>query len=156
MPTNARWQKLIEEAFDIQPFQLSGGPRWINDDRYDIVAKPPASSQSIRANPPDPKTSMNAEQRQMLQMLLVDRFRLRYHTETKLGQVYLLVKSGSKLDLQDAKNKDEYPWAGGLGGGGISGDGLAGRNESMDDLARRLAPYLGHPVLNRTGLIATY
>jgi uncharacterized protein (TIGR03435 family) len=144
--------KLIEEAFDIQPFQLSGGPHWINNDRYDIVAKPPASSQSSRANPTEPKTSMNAEQRQMLQTLLVDRFRLRYHTETKEGPVYLLVRSGKELDMQEAKKKDGYPWAGGLGGGGITGDGLAGMNETMDDLCRRLAPYLGRPVLNKTGL----
>jgi uncharacterized protein (TIGR03435 family) len=95
---------------------------------------------------------MNAEQRQMLKTLLVDRFRLRFHTEIKEGPVYLFVKGGKGLDLQDAKNKDEYPWAGGLSGGGITGDGLAGRNESMDDLAKRLAPYLGHAVINRTGL----
>ncbi len=148
--------KLIQDAFDIQPFQLAGGPRWINDDRYDIEAKPPASSQSASLNPREPKTPLSAEQRQMLQTLLVDRFRLKYHTETKQGPVYLLVRGGKELNLQDPKNKDAYPWAGGLGGGGITGDGLAGKNESMDDLCKRLMPYLGHPVLNRTGLSGSF
>ncbi len=36
------------------------------------------------------------------------------------------------------------------------GDGLAGINESMDDLAKRLSPYLGRPVLNRTGISGSF
>ena len=34
-------QYLIEQAFNTQSFQLSGGPSWIHDERYDIEAKPP-------------------------------------------------------------------------------------------------------------------
>lgn len=149
-------QMLIEEAFDVQSFQVSGGPRWINDDRYDIVAKPPASSKSSKANPPYPKAPPNDEQRQMLQTLLSDRFQLKFHRETKEGPVYLLVKGNKELKLQDAKNKDDYPWAGSIAGGGIAGDGLAGINISMPLLATRLSWYLRRPVLDRTGLTGSY
>ena len=149
-------QMLIEEAFDVQSFQVSGGPRWINDDRYDIVAKPPASSKSSKANPPSPKAPPNDEQRQMLQTLLADRFQLKFHRETKEGPVYILGKGSKKLKLQDPKNGDDYPWAGSIGGGGISGDGLAGINISMPLLATRLSWYLRRPVLDRTGLKGSY
>ena len=40
--TNYTLQMLIEEAYGVRDFQISGGPRWIGDDRYSIVAKPPA------------------------------------------------------------------------------------------------------------------
>ena len=36
------------------------------------------------------------------------------------------------------------------------GDCLAGVNESMSDLARRLSRYLGRPVLDRTGLSGSF
>jgi hypothetical protein len=42
---------LIQQAFDVQSFQIAGGPGWIHNDRFDIEAKPPASSLSSKANP---------------------------------------------------------------------------------------------------------
>ena len=149
-------QMLVEEAFDVRPFQVSGGPRWMKDDRFDIVAKPPASSKSSKANPPNPKAPPNDEQRKMLQTLLSDRFQLRFHRELKEGPVYLLVKGNKELKLQDARNKDAYPWAGSLAGGAICGDGIAGTNISMPLLASRLSGYLGRTVLDRTGLNGAY
>jgi len=148
-------EKLIEEAFSLQPFQISGGPGWIHEDRYNIEANPPASSMLSKTTP-SPKAPLYDEQRQMLQTLLVDRFQLKYHHETKDGPVYLLIRGSKDLKLQDAKNKGDFHWAGSLEGAAISGDGLAGQNESMEDLANRLSPYLGHMVLDRTGLKGFY
>lgn len=148
-------EKLIEEAFSLQPFQISGGPGWVREDRYNIEAKPPASSK-LSMSTPSPKAPLEDEQRQMLQTLLVDRFQLKYHREAKDGPVYLLIRGNKDLKLQDAKNKGDFHWAGSLEGAAISGDGLAGENESMEDLAKRLSPYLGHPVLDRTGLKGFY
>uniref|UniRef100_Q029G9 Peptidase M56, BlaR1 n=1 Tax=Solibacter usitatus (strain Ellin6076) TaxID=234267 RepID=Q029G9_SOLUE len=149
-------QYLIEQAFSIQPFQVSGGPGWMQQERYDIDAEPPASSKSSKSMPPYPKAPPNEEQRQMLQSLLVGRFGLKYHRETREGPVYLLVKGNKALKLVDSKDKNRYPWAGGIRGGMITGDGLAGINESMEDLAKRLSPYLGRPVLDRTGLSGSF
>lgn len=92
----------------------------------------------------------------MLQALLVDRFHLKYTMESKEGPVYLLVKTNRELKLTEAKDKNDYPWAGSVGGGGISGDGLAGINVTMSQLAERLSPYMGRPVIDRTGLAAAY
>ncbi len=149
-------EMLIEEALNVQPFQVSGGPRWIDEDRYDIVAKPPASSKSSQANPPYPKAPPNDEQRQMLQTLLVERFQLRFHRETREGPVYLLVKGNKEPRLREAKDKGEFPWAGSLGGGALSGDGIAGKNISMPQLATRLSEYVRRPVLDQTGLTGSF
>jgi uncharacterized protein (TIGR03435 family) len=147
---------LIELAFDVQDFQVSGGPVWIASDRYDIDAKPPASSKSSQSRPPYSKAPMNEEQRQMLQSLLAERFHLNYHRESREGPVYLLVKTNKPLKMAEPQEKNAFPWSGSPAGGMITGDGLAGVNESMADLARRLGPYLGRPVLDRSGLTASY
>ncbi len=147
---------LIEQAFHVQPFQVSGGPDWMQSERYDIDAKPPESSKSSQLMPPHTRVPLNEEQRQMLQSLLMERFQVKYHRETREGPVYLLVRGNKALKLVDAKDKSAYPWAGSLAGAGISGDGLAGLNESMEDLAKRLSPYLGRQVLDRTGLSGSF
>ena len=147
---------LMMEAFDVRSYQVTGGPGWINDDRYDIIAIPPASSRSSKLNPPYPKVPPNAEQRQMLQMLLEDRFQLRFHRVSKEGPVYVLVRGNRDLKLQDAENKDDFPWAGSIGGGAIMGDGIAGKNISMPQLSARLSGYLDRPVVDQTGLKGSY
>ena len=92
----------------------------------------------------------------MLQTLLMDRFQLKFHRVTTVGPVYELVRNGSHLKLRNAKNKDDYPWVGGVRGGMITGDGMAGTNISMPLLAARLSRYLERPVLDGTGLTGAY
>jgi uncharacterized protein (TIGR03435 family) len=147
---------LIEQAFDLQRFQISGAPGWVHVERFNIEAKPPASSKSSQSNPNNPKLPPNAEQRQMLQALLVHRFHLKYSMESKEGPVYLLVKTNRELKLSEAKDKNEYPWAGSVAGGAISGDGLRGTNITMTQLAERLSAYMGRPVIDQTGLTGAY
>jgi uncharacterized protein (TIGR03435 family) len=149
-------QYLTLNAFNIQAFQLSGGPGWTDNERYEIVAEPPASSKSSQSRPPYSKAPPNEEQRQMLQSLLMDRFQLRYSRETKEGPVYLLLKGRGELKMKDSEDKSAYPWSGSLRGGMITGDGLKGINESMPDLALRLSRYLERPVLDQTGLSGSF
>jgi len=149
-------EMLMSEAFHVQSFQISGGPGWIRNDRYDIEAKPPASSKSSMANPPNRLTPLNEEQRQMLQALLADRFQLKVHREIKQGPVYLLVKGKNALKLEAPKDTNRFPWAGSADGGPVMGDGIAGINISMPELATRLSGSLGRPVLDRTGLKGSF
>ena len=147
---------LIEWAFDVQPFQVSGGPAWMRDYqyRYEIEAVPPSTSKSSKANPSTPKAPLNEEQREMLQSLLIDRFQLQFHRETRQGPVYLLTlgKGTPKLTEVDHKERGEFEWVGSVADRGINGDGLAGKNISMPVLAQRLSPYLLKPVIDQTGL----
>jgi uncharacterized protein (TIGR03435 family) len=66
---------------------ISGGPNWINSERYDINAKA------------DGNPSQEMMQGPMLRALLEDRFKLKIHRETREVPVYALIvnKGGLKL-----------------------------------------------------------
>lgn len=151
---NSTLELLIEYAFDVQPFQISGGPAWMRDFqcRYEIEARSPSTSKSSEANPSTSKAPLNEEQREMLQSLLIDRFRLQFHRETRQGPVYLLTLGKGALKLKEVKHDSEFEWVGSVAGAAINGDGLAGKNISMPVMAQRLSRYLQKPVLDQTGL----
>jgi uncharacterized protein (TIGR03435 family) len=154
--TNYTVEMLVEEAFDAQAFQIAGGPQWIKDLRFDIEAKPPASSKSSNSNPSSIKLPPNDVQRQMLRSLLIDRFKLKYQRVSREGPIYLLVKNGKKPALQPPKDPNGFPWVGNPGGGMINGDGLAGENSSMSLLAKRLSRYVTRPVLDQTAIEGSF
>jgi len=72
---------LITIAYRLQPFQLSGAPGWVERTYFDIAAKPAAGSSTSREQMPD-----------MLQALLVERFKLRFHREKRQIDGYALVR----------------------------------------------------------------
>jgi uncharacterized protein (TIGR03435 family) len=151
-------EDLIFYAFNVQEWQVSGGPAWMRekDEAYDVDAKPPADSISAKSAPASIKNPPSDEQRQMLQALLMERFQLKVHRETKAGLVYALVKSGKPLGLQVPKNTNDYPWAGSVGGGAPFAHGIQGRNISMTGLAQRLSGVLERTVVDQTGLTGTF
>ncbi len=77
---------LIQTAWNVKDYQITGGPGWAGSDRYDVQATT------------DSDASFD-QKRLMLQALLEDRFQLMLHRETKESQVYELVaaKGGVKL-----------------------------------------------------------
>jgi len=80
---------LVAFAYRVQPFQISGGPAWIDSDRFDIEGKAK-----------DPKADFD-QLRLMLRSMFEDRFSLKLHHETKQSSVYALVpvKDGPKLEV---------------------------------------------------------
>jgi len=99
----------------------------------------------------------------MLQILLVDRFKLTLHRETKELPVYELVIAKNGPKLQEAKPGDTYP--NGIGGlSGYSGPHmlqirsgqLIRQALSMAYLVRVLSRPLGRTVLDKTGLTGDY
>jgi uncharacterized protein (TIGR03435 family) len=145
---------LIELAFDAQAFQIVGGPAAA--DRYDIEGTAPPDAESRKSNPTSPKAPLLPEQRLMLRSLLVERFHLKYHAESREASVLLMTLSGKPLKLTEPKVKSDFPWSGGLRGGMFSGDGMKGESETMPDLAHRLSRYMERPVLDRSGLTGVY
>jgi uncharacterized protein (TIGR03435 family) len=141
---------LLMEAFDVQSFQIAGGPVWLHSDRFEIEARPPATSKSVNANPMSPKAPPNAEQRQMVQTLLADRFQLKSHRDTKQGTVYLLVRGSKPLRLNEPKVKSDFEFA------GFANGGMAGESVSMPTLASRLSRYLDAPVLDKTAIAGQF
>src|SRR5215471_17926969 len=84
--TNATLKSLIQWSYGLPAFQISGGPGWLDSDRFDIEAKPEGSA-------------TQQDVMQMLQILLAERFKFAVHRETKEVAVYalVLVRSGPKL-----------------------------------------------------------
>jgi len=152
------FEYLIMSAFDVQQFQVSDGPAWmdlVSGDPFDIEAKPPESSSSARSNPASPKSAPNEEQCQMLQALLADRFPMMFHREDKKGPVYILSRGTGELKLLPPKDNKAFPWAGGITGGWFGG-GIRGQNISMPQLAMRLSRFLKRPVLDQTGVMGSF
>jgi uncharacterized protein (TIGR03435 family) len=87
----------------------------------------------------------------MLQALLIDRFQLKYHVETREVETYLLELGKGKLNLQPPKDKSAYPWA-----GGDYQTFYSGKNISMPKLAVRLSEWLERPVTDQTGLSGSF
>jgi bla regulator protein blaR1 len=81
-------RQLILQAYQLQDFQLTGGPGWITNDRFDINATPGGG-----INP------TQAQTQEMLRNLLEERFQLKMKRETKNVPAYNLVlaKGGSKM-----------------------------------------------------------
>lgn len=153
-----RLEYLIMEAFDIQQFQISGGPAWlglVSGDPFDIDAKTPESSSSARSIPTSSKSPPNEEQREMLQSLLADRFQLKFHREIKEGTVFILSKGAGQLKLTPTKDRSAFSWAGGISGGWFGG-GIRGENISMPQLAARLSRFLKKAVLDKTGIEGSF
>lgn len=95
--SNVPAKSLVEFAYHVQSFQISGGPSWINSARYDIQAKVDDSVASQLEKVPQ---EQRIDQfRLMLRSLLADRFELKLIHETKEMPVYALVvaKGGAKL-----------------------------------------------------------
>ncbi|HEU5342535.1 TIGR03435 family protein [Edaphobacter sp.] len=142
---------LIDAAFGLSYWQLSGGSDWMDKVRYDVQAKAPQTAQTALIAPESTWFSLkNKQMQQMLQALLIDRFQLKFHRETKTGTVLILEKSGKPLKLRPTKET-----ANDISGdfGRFEGRGISGHNASMDQLAKFLSNSIVHrPVLNETGL----
>jgi uncharacterized protein (TIGR03435 family) len=144
---------LVRYAFNVQDFQIEGGPHWADDDLYEISALPPESSASRKSKPRYINDPPSEEQREMLQSLLIERFGLKFHRTTKEGDVYFLVRSNKPLRLEEAKHKEYFS---SMGIGGMGNGGMSGQTVSMPFMAIRLSRYLEHPVLDQTGLTGLF
>lgn len=139
--------ELIRLAFgpgggvSLPPDLMIGGPRWIEDGRYDVDAK--ASG-----------VTSQQQRLEMLKTLLVERCRLEFHYETRQASVYLLTvgKSGVRMKARSPGDGGE-PFT-------IRDTGdlhFLFRDTSVNRLSQLLASQvLNRPVLDRTGLSGTF
>jgi uncharacterized protein (TIGR03435 family) len=165
--TNMHLREMIVLAWRIQPFQIAGGPAWLDSARYDISAKP--------ENNPKP-----SEIPIMLQALLADRFQLKMHRETKELPIYALVvakKDGAKKDAKlgpglteskeggctppDPSKRPHPPDPGkpstlGCGGMMIGRNRVAAASIPIADLTPMLSRILGRMVADKTGLTGRF
>jgi uncharacterized protein (TIGR03435 family) len=145
--TNASIADLIQSAYDVKSYQVTG-PGWLETVRFDVIAKVPAGA-------------TKAESRIMLQHLLADRFKLVLHRSTKEASIYalLVAKNGPKL-----KESTTPPVAepGSVRGGMTMMVAPGGRmrmvaqGTTMPKLVDALGMQVDRPIVDMTGLTGTY
>jgi uncharacterized protein (TIGR03435 family) len=125
---------LIKQAYDLRDDQLSG-PDWLSKNHYDIAA---TSEDAVS----------QATMRTMLQHLLVERFHLATHWETRTVATYRLVvlPNGPKMEVAD--RGFAMPNSPMMSGSAMQLNGPM----SMPQLAQRLTRYAGRPVADSTNL----
>jgi uncharacterized protein (TIGR03435 family) len=121
---------LIQYAYDMRSYQISGGPKWIAADTYTVAAKAEGD-----VAPP------TGEIRKMVRSLLTERFGLIQHRETKETRVYLLepLKTGPALTVSTAQRPTMQMTAG----------HLMMVKVNTTQIAAMLSSVLGRPVLDR-------
>lgn len=136
---------LIAAAYDLNPKAITGGPKWIDSAKFDILAVAPGSVLPTRD-----------QQMAMLATLLSERFQLVFHREPKEFAVYVLTagKNGSKLRASSASATDPSSVISTVYPDHVL---MPARNASMQDFVALLQrAILDRPVVDRTGLAERY
>lgn len=174
---NQSLQRLLLRAFDL-PFSLRDsrlvGPPWLENQKFDIVAKIPPASSPEQVN-------------RMLQNLLIERFALKFHHETREFRGFELVVAKGGVKMQESgeptgphaapeppangkgpavmvmsKDKDGLPQLPpGRKGALMMSMGSdhtrrTARLQVMTEIAQFCESVLNVPVIDRTGLTGTY
>jgi uncharacterized protein (TIGR03435 family) len=135
--TNYRLRFLIPYAFGVVVHQIDGAPSWVDSNKYDIFARASDGTSEDQL-------------RLMVQRLLVDRFKLRFHRETKdLASYALTLANGGPRFTAEKKPSEVGKDDGHVG----AGRGVAtGHMVPSSTLAMTLGLYLGRPVFDKTGI----
>ena len=133
--TNATLVDMIVSVYPTRRIQMHGGPDWIDSVRFDVIAKADPDEGQVKPE----------QWPQMVQVLLEDRFNLRFHTETREAQVLALVmgKTTPKLEKPKADEKTELILERGQ---------FIFRNMPFVALVNTMSNILHTPVVDRTGI----
>jgi uncharacterized protein (TIGR03435 family) len=162
--TNVTLKQLIEAAYNFKSYLISGGPAWLDSDRFDVSAK--ANEEAAQDKSRVLALGRDAPLRMMLmlQTLLEDRFKVKVHRDTRQDTVYDLVvaKGGAKLKKSASSDGEQFV--------GVGRDCrpcdftkpasamiLGARRGTMTMLADRLSRFaLGRPVRDKTGILGEF
>jgi uncharacterized protein (TIGR03435 family) len=149
---------LIQRAYDVRPFQISGAPNWIDSERYDITARADASAPEKQIMGP------------MLQALLESRFRLKLRRQLKQLPVLNLTAKAAGARLKKSNAADcagGQPSSPSTGSSPLpchevvlsispTGARLRGEQASTGQLVFTLANLLGRPVIDKTAFTGQF
>jgi uncharacterized protein (TIGR03435 family) len=157
---NCGMAMLLRQAFDLRDYQLAEQV-WMRSERFNVSAK-------------IPEGATREQFRLMMQDLLTERLKLKFHYEKKEMQVYELValKSGPKLKESAGPSDSAQPAGFTVDADGFpilplsrelayikTADGHSAMREAemtMDELAVLFSQQLGRPVTDATGLKGKY
>jgi uncharacterized protein (TIGR03435 family) len=90
----ATMTRLIELAYGVPENHVVDGPKWVDVDKFDVLAKPPAAAKL-------------PELQAMMQTLLAERFQLKVKKEERKFPVYVFTAAKTGLKLKPSKSKTE-------------------------------------------------
>jgi uncharacterized protein (TIGR03435 family) len=134
---------LISMGFEVEDDAVVGGPKWLDTDRFDVIAKA--------------GTALPDSLEGMLKSLIVQRFKLAIHQEEQPLPVFALVlgKGAPRIKKSDGAARSDCKR--GVGGSGIT---YTCQNTTMAQLAEVLpdvaGAYIVHPMVDLTGLPGGY
>jgi bla regulator protein blaR1 len=133
---NVSLKSLLSVAYGLSRERITG-PAWLDSDRFDLAGKAPLGVP-------------NSEMKPMLQALLKDRFKVEVHRESRDMPVYEMVvaKGGLKISLSDPEHPLAMPPK-------YEGSMLKATG-TMSEIADKITPLAGRPVLDKTGLQGRY
>jgi uncharacterized protein (TIGR03435 family) len=147
--TRTTLRMLLSNAYEIplahSEVLISGNPAWMDSDAYAIEA---------RAENP----STHRQLQEMLRTLLADRFKLRFHRETRQtdGFVLAVAKDGPKLKAASGQNEQPKLSTFMIGGADGVQTTLTGVNYAFEDFVTALSFYSNRPISDRTDLHGRY
>jgi uncharacterized protein (TIGR03435 family) len=141
---NMSLKTLIMAFYRLKQYQVTGGPKWMDTDRFDIVAKLADEPRGVAASGNGPERLMSAAQ-----SLLADRFQVIFHEQARTVSGYALVvaKGGAKLNLAGGDGSSNVK----TGRGTLRATGL-----SMEKFTASLSTILDAPVVDATELRGKY
>ena len=147
--SHASVASLVLYAYDLQPFQLIGGPDWARRDSFEISARASADASA-------------AQVRLMVQSLLDDRFKVVTHTEQRDIRFYALVlaRQDGRLGPYISRMPDDCSQSSAAEvvknfppRAATTEDGMmTGRCTNLSALAGLLSLEMERPVIDETGL----
>jgi uncharacterized protein (TIGR03435 family) len=141
---------MIGFAYGVRDFQITGGPKWLGNDTWDVIAKvdqPTSNWSGLRSD------QRRVIRQQRLQAVLAQRFALKCHFETKELPVYdlVLAKGGSRLaPAADPAKRASIDWD------GDRENVMVGKSADLISLVNELSLILGRTVVDKTGLTGVY
>jgi uncharacterized protein (TIGR03435 family) len=127
--TNLPLKNYIRMAWDVQDFQVVG-PDLIDGTHFDIEAISPGRA-------------TRAQMMLMLQALLIERFELKVHKETRMASAYGMTIAKSGLKIREVEDKGDSSTDNGRGD-------LTVHKSSMDRFAEVLSRQTDRPVIDQT------
>ena len=139
---NTTLADLITFAYGVHARQITGGPSWMESDKFDVQGRPQVEG-----------VPSQTQLRALIKNLLAERFQLTVHNDKKDLPAYVIIvgPQGPKM-TQNTTNPNGLPSLlfKGLGN-------LPAMNASMADLANVLqAAVLDRPVVDKTGIQGKY
>jgi uncharacterized protein (TIGR03435 family) len=143
---------LISFAYAVRPERVSGGPKWLDSDVYEVIAdpEPPGAEDNPTGTLFGPGTKGWSRLELRLQTLLAERCGLVIRKEEKEEAALAMVPAKGGIKLVPAPDSAIPP------GTNRNAGTITGRNGTMQMLATVLTQLIGRPVIDKTGAEGGY